>query len=62
MIDAESTGSQICVDIVIFDDDVTEGTERFSLFLGSGDEFVVLDPGSADVVINDNDGKFWRSL
>ena len=55
--DSESTGSMICVDFNIMDDDLVEGPEVFRLILNTDDDFPVVDPGIANVTINDNDGK-----
>ena len=57
-IESETTGSPICVDATIIDDDVVEREEIFQLILSSmGDEVVLAEPRVANVTILDNDSK-----
>ena len=52
-----SEGSQT-VSVPILDDTVVENTESFRALLSSSDEFVQFGRNSADVFIQDNDGKY----
>ena len=54
----ESTGSPLCVNTTIVDDDVVEGQEMFQLVLNTSSDFIVFtETRVANVTILDNDSK-----
>ena len=57
-----STQSTDCVDIPIVDDILIENTEVFNVELNSNDFQVIINIGSALVLIADNDGKIQTLL
>ena len=46
-----------CVDVQIEDDSTVESQETFSVVLSTVQERVTLEPGTVDVIIEDNDRK-----
>ena len=53
----EAATSSQTVTIPIVDDDIVEGSETIIVTLTSADPAVILNPPSASVTIEDNDGK-----
>ena len=54
-----ATTSSQTVTIPILDDNIVEGSETIIVTLTSADPAAIVNPSSASVTIEDNDGKRW---